>query len=89
MFCVKVEQDRPSPKLLAFPGLVGALFYRVASGMSPQWTKHGWRDTETAASAFSPSALWSQLVPVWKPELFQDPSQETSTSNIVTRSVLI
>lgn len=30
-----------------------------------------------AASAFSPSALWSQLGPMWKPY----PSQETSTSN--------
>lgn len=46
-----------------------------------KWTKHGWRDTEMAALAFSPSALWSQLTPVWKPRPYWDPSQETSTSN--------
>lgn len=34
-----------------------------------------------AVLAFSPSALWSQLVSVWKPHLFWDPSQKTSTSN--------
>lgn len=49
--------------------------------MSPQWTKPGWRDTEMAVLAFSPSALWFQLMPVWKPSLYWDLSQETSTSN--------
>lgn len=34
-----------------------------------------------AALAFSLSALWSQLAPMWKPCLYWDPSQETRTSN--------
>lgn len=34
-----------------------------------------------AVLAFSPSALWFQLMPVWKPSLYWDLSQETSTSN--------
>lgn len=34
-----------------------------------------------AVLAFFPSALWSQLAPVWKPSLYRDLSQETTTSN--------